>query len=60
MKLIKRIVQVSVVLILVSSLIPASASLAAPGKGVTVRSVSLLDPNPTSAEVVHFLVNFSH
>ncbi|RLE01191.1 MAG: hypothetical protein DRJ13_07315 [Bacteroidetes bacterium] len=60
MKLIKRIVQVSVVLILVSSLIPASASLAAPGKGVTVRSVSLLDPNPTSAEVVRFLVNFSH
>ncbi len=45
---------------LIVSLFNVSNTLAAPKIGVTIQSVRRLDPNPTSAEVVNFLVTFSH
>jgi len=49
-----------IAIFLIVSLFNVSNTLAAPKIGVTIQSVRRLDPNPTSAEVVNFLVTFSH
>lgn len=46
-------------LVIITSLIPGISSLAAPGYGVTVKSVRRMDPNPTNAEIVRYTVTFS-
>jgi len=56
----KPIKKIILVLILFLSLFNASTAMAAPRIGVTVQSVRRLDSNPTSAQVVNFLVTFSH
>ena len=49
-----------VLLVLIASLTHASTAMAAVVGGVCVEKIVLLDSNPTDAEMVRFLVYFSH